>query len=66
MNKTNNAIPLGVLGSFAPSGFFAKRRVGASKPVQAAYRNPYEAATPAQTARLLGVISRGMASHLRF
>jgi len=66
MNKTNNAVPLSGLGSFAPSGFFAKRRVRASKPVQVVYRNPYEAATPAQAARLLGVISRGMVSHLRF
>jgi hypothetical protein len=65
MNKTNNLLPLSVLGAFAPSGFFTKRKA-AAKPVQNAYRKPYEAATPAQTARLCEVLARGMASNLRF
>lgn len=65
MNKTNNVVPLSVPGSFAPSGFFAKHKVWAAKPVQGVYRKPCEAATPAQTARLWEVFGLGMSSHLR-
>ncbi len=66
MNKTNNGFPLGVLSAFASSGFFRKSRSRASKRVSDVYRIQYEAATPAQTARLNGVIGREMSSHLRF
>jgi hypothetical protein len=66
MNKTKDANPLDVLGSFAPSGFFAKHKVRAGKPVQVVYRKPSEAATPAQAARLSEAFGRGTPSHLRF
>jgi len=66
MNKTNNAGPLSVPGSFAPSGFFTKHKVRAGKPAQIVYRKPHEAATPAQAARLFEVLGREMSSPLRF
>lgn len=66
MNKTNNTFPLSVFGSFAPSGFFAKRKARAGKPIEGYNRKSHEAATPAQTARLCEVLGRGMASSLRF
>ncbi|HEY9249781.1 MAG TPA: hypothetical protein VIO38_11640 [Rariglobus sp.] len=66
MNKTKNAVPVGVLGAFAPSGFLVKHKVRATKPAQVVARKPYEAATPAQTARLCEVLGYGMSSHLRF
>jgi len=65
MNKTKNGSPLSVLGSFAPSGFFTKHKVRAAKPAQFAQRRIYEAATPAQAARLSEVLGRGMTSDLR-
>lgn len=65
MNKTNNVFPSSVLGAFAPSGFLVKRKV-ATKPVQTAFRKSYEAATPAQTARLHEVFGRGKSSQPRF
>jgi hypothetical protein len=66
MNTTTDTVPLSLAGSFAPSGFFTKHKPRAAKPVQAVYRKPKEAATPAQTARLLEVFGRGVSSHLRF
>lgn len=65
MNKTNDGFPLGVLGAFASSGFFRKPKVRATKRAADVYRIRYEAATPAQTARLNGVFGREMSSHLR-
>lgn len=66
MNKTNNAFSLSVFGAFVPSGFFTKRPDRTDKSEQAAYRKSYEAATPAQAARLCEVLGRGMQSQLRF
>ena len=66
MNNTKDAFPLSVLGAFAPSGFFKKAAVQANQPAQAVYRKHYEAATPAQTARLGEVFGRKLSSHLRF
>lgn len=66
MNKTNNGFPLGVLSAFAPSGFFRKFKGRATKRSADVYRIQYDAATPAQTARLNGVFGREMSSHLRF
>lgn len=66
MNKTNNTFPMSVLGAFSPSGFFTKRRERSNKPERSDHRKSYEAATPAQTARLCEVLGRGMQSHLRF
>jgi hypothetical protein len=66
MNKTNNAFTVDVLGAFAPSGFFRKHKTRAAKPAADVDRNQYEAATPAQTARLHGICGRGMSSPPRF
>lgn len=57
MNTTKNTGLVKGLGSFAPSGFFKKLKTRASKPTQTVYR-PYEAATPAQAARLIEVLGR--------
>jgi hypothetical protein len=66
MNTTKNAVPMKGSGSFASSGFFTKLRERATKPTQVVYRKSYEAATPAQAARLSEVLGHGMSSHLRF
>lgn len=66
MNTTKDTGPVKGSGSFAPSGFFKKLKTRANKPAETVYRMPYEAATPAQAARLIEVLGRGMSSHLRF
>jgi len=58
MNTTKNTAPLNGSGSFAPSGFFKKLRGRANKPTQTIRRMHYEAATPAQAARLIEVLGR--------
>lgn len=66
MNKTNNTSPLGALGSFAPSGFFANSKARPGKPIRSAHRRSYEAATPVQAARLFEVFGPGTSSYPRF